>query len=116
VRITAEITIGTLLSRIRIVKTKIFLVFLCMVMLLHRRMGVHTPVTFWTFLLLLDVRTQISRIEVTIAFTILGRVVVYALFVVVVFGDVTGRYFEDLQIEVLTHSRSTLTLEGAWNW
>ena len=42
--------------------------------------------------------------------------VVNALLVVMVFGDVAGLKFEDFEVEVLNRMDGTLTLVGAWNW
>ena len=42
--------------------------------------------------------------------------VVYALLVVVVFGDVARRGLEDVQVEMLDRKRGTLTEEAELNW
>lgn len=53
-------------------------------------------ITFWTFLIYLDIAAHISMVEVAIAFPVLSVVVVDAMFVVVAFGNIAGSYLENI--------------------
>lgn len=69
-------------------ETEIFLVFLVTIMLLNKRMSEDTVLPVGTFLLPLDVLAHLGSIKVAITLSIFGVMVVYAVFMVVIFGDV----------------------------
>ena len=78
-------------------------------------MCVGAAVTFRTFLFLFDVLTKLGVVD-PVPSSIFSGVVVDAMFVVVVFGDIAGGYFEHIEVKVLNVRENTLTLEGLWNW
>jgi len=77
--------------------------------------GVGAAVSFWAFLLLLQVLAELGVVD-AVSPSVFGGVVVYAVFVVVVFGDVAGGDLEEVEVEVLNGRRGTFTAEGLWNW
>ena len=85
----AEISIRALIDGVRIVETEIFLIFLLMIVLLHGRVRVGAAVAFRAFLFLFDVLAKLGVVD-PVPPSIFGRVVVDAVFVVVIFGDVAG--------------------------
>lgn len=94
----------------RIVRAKLFLVFLQTVMLLNEGMRIDAVIAIRAFLFLFDEGTHFGVIKVPISFSILSIVVIGAVFVVVRLGDVTGRDFEEIEVEVLHEEDLTLTV------
>lgn len=94
--IWAKISIGAFLHTMREVWTKLFFVFLKAIMLFHEWMCIEAIITFWTFLIYLDIAAHISMVEVAIAFPVLSVVVVDAMFVVVAFCNIAGSYLENI--------------------
>ena len=78
-------------------------------------MGIGAAVSFGAFLFLFDILTKLGVVD-TVSPSIFGGVVVDAVFVVVVFGDIARGYLEHIEVEVLNGTENTLTLEGLWNW
>ena len=77
-------------------------------------MGIGTVVALRTLLLLLYVLAQF-RVVHSVSPSILGSMVIDAVLVIVIFGDVARRYFENIKVEVLNRSWLTLMLEELWN-
>jgi hypothetical protein len=75
-----------------------------------KRVCVDTGLSLGAFLLLLYVSTHVGLVEVSIALSIFGVVVVGAMFVVMIFGYVAGVDLEDFEIEVLNKNGVTLTI------
>lgn len=94
----------------RVVRAKLFLVFLQTVMLLNEGVSVDAVIAIRAFLLLLDEGTHFGVIKVPISFSIFSVVVIGAVFVIVRLGDVTGRDFEEIEVEVLHEEDLTLTV------
>ena len=92
--IGAEISIRTLINRVRIVKTEVFLIFLVAVVFLDKGMSVNTIFSFRAFLFFLDVLTHLRCIKVTKAFPIFSVVIIYTVLLVVVFGNVARMYLK----------------------
>lgn len=99
----------------RVVRAKLFFVFLQTVVLLNEGVSVDAVITIGTLLLLLDEGTHFGVIKISISFSILGVVVIGAVFVVVCLGDVTRRDFEKIEVEVLYEEDLTLTVGVGWN-
>ena len=78
-------------------------------------MRVGAAIAFRTFLLLFEVLAKLGVVD-PVPSSIFSGVVVDAMFVVVVFGDIAGGYFEHIEVKVLNVRENTLTLEGLWNW
>lgn len=84
-------------------------------MLLNEGVSVDTVIAIRALLLLLDEGTHFGVIKVPISFPILGVVVIGAVLVVVCLGDVAGRDFEKIEVEVLHEVDLTLTVGVGWN-
>lgn len=89
---------------------KASLVFLKVIVLLDEGVCVDTGLSLWAFLLLFYVSTHIGLIEVSIALSIFGVVIVGAMFVVMIFRYVARVNLEDFEIEVLNKNGITLTI------
>lgn len=69
-----------------------------------------TGLSFRTFLLLFYVSTHIGLIEIPITLSIFCVVIVGAMFVIMIFCDVTRVDLEDFEIEVLNKNGITFTI------
>lgn len=78
-------------------------------------MSESTVIAFRAFLFLLDVGAWLGSIEVSEAFSVFGVVIVGAMFMVVVTGNITRLYFEVVEIEMLNRLVGTLTMVMGWN-
>ena len=58
-------------------------------------MSIGAVVSVWTFLFLLYILAEFRVVD-SVPSSIFGGMVVDAVFVIVIFGDVAGRYFEDV--------------------
>lgn len=101
VSVGTEITVGTLGDRVGVVGAELFLVFLVVVVLLDEGVREEAGITVGTLLVEFDEIAHFGVVHVAVTFAILGVVVVDAVLVVVVFGDVAGGDFEDVEVEVL---------------
>lgn len=99
----------------RVVRAKLFFILLQAVMLLNEGVSVDAVISIRTLLLLLDEGTHLGMIKIPITFSVLGIVVIGAVFVVVRLGDVAGRDFEKIEVEVLHEEDLTLTVGVGWN-
>ena len=71
------------------------------VMFLHERMWARTAISIRTLLILLDEIAHFGVLQVAFSLPVLGVVVVHAVLVVMIFGDVAGAHFENVEVEVL---------------
>ena len=70
-------------------------------------MGIGAAVSFGAFLFLLDVLAKLGVVD-TVPPSIFSGVVVDAVFMVVVFGDIAGGYLEHIEVEVLNGTEKYL--------
>lgn len=84
-------------------------------MLLNEGVSIDAVIAIRALLFLLDEGTHFGVIKVPISLSILGVVVIGAVFVVVRLGDVAGRDFEKIEVEVLHEEDLTLTVGVGWN-
>lgn len=84
-------------------------------MLLNEGVSIDAVIAIRALLFLLDEGTHFGVIKIPISFPILGVVVIGAVLVVVRLGDVAGRDFEKIEVEVLHEEDLTLTVGVGWN-
>lgn len=111
----AEVAVGALVDTVWIVEAEIFLVFLVAVVFLDEGVGGEAALAFGALLVVLYIAAHFSGVEVAVAPAVFGGVVVDAVFVVVIFGDIAGVDFEDIEVEVLNEARGTLTVGAVLN-
>ncbi len=80
----------------RVMRTKLFLIFLIVIVLLNKRVCEKASISIRAFLLLLDIGTHLIMIKVAIPLSVLGIVVVGAVLMVMGFWNIARIHFECL--------------------
>lgn len=78
-----------------------FLIFEIAIVFLDKGMIILAAISIRAFLILLDIWTHLAFFIVKFPLPVFGVVVVHAMLVIVVFGDVAGVYFEEWKVEML---------------
>jgi hypothetical protein len=116
VSVGTEIVVRALADSMGIVRAELFLVFLVVVVFLDEGVREQTGIAIGTLLIEFYEIAHLGVVHVAVPLSVLGVVVVDAVFVVMVFGDVAGGNFEYVQVEMLNVNGGTLTTGAIWNW
>ena len=93
-RIGTELSIRTVASTMRIMRTELFFIFLIIIVLFHERMCKKTVIAIRTFLFLLDIAAHLIMIEISKPLSIFCIVIIYAMLMIMSLSDIARVYFK----------------------